>query len=356
MENTIEINSNEKTKKVKKDKLHKSVSYAKWGIIFVLPFFIAYFAFTLYPQIKTFYYSFFEYYRSGLREIGPKFVGLDNYIALFTPGETGSIMVLKALGNTVVMWLLGAVFQLVLSLILALFFTSTRLNIRCAGFFKSVFYMPNLIMASAFAFLFYAVFNTIGPVNQILQALGITNENIDFISTYTWSSRSLIAFMNFLMWFGNTTILLMAGIMGIDESLFESARMDGASSTRVFFDITLPLLKPILVYVLITSMIGILFFALILKFLDLSNAAILIVNQIIKIISTLLCCVYYFSKIKSKSWFGVILGLIYFLSTFCIFSLLGKSFIFDVNFLYNLFFSMIIGLICAFIVKGVKQL
>ena len=256
MENTIEINSNEKTKKVKKDKLHKSVSYAKWGIIFVLPFFIAYFAFTLYPQIKTFYYSFFEYYRSGLREIGPKFVGLDNYIALFTPGETGSIMVLKALANTVVMWLLGAVFQLVLSLILALFFTSTRLNIRCAGFFKSVFYMPNLIMASAFAFLFYAVFNTIGPVNQILQALGITNENIDFISTYTWSSRSLIAFMNFLMWFGNTTILLMAGIMGIDESLFESARMDGASSTRVFFDITLPLLKPILVYVLITSMIG----------------------------------------------------------------------------------------------------
>jgi multiple sugar transport system permease protein len=59
-----------------------------------------------------------------------------------------------------------------------------------------------------------------------------------------------------MLWFGNTTILLMAGIMGIDESLFESARMDGASSNRVFFDITLPLLKPILVYVLITSMIG----------------------------------------------------------------------------------------------------
>ena len=116
--------------------------------------------------------------------------------------------------------------------------------------------MPNLIMASAFSFLFYAIFNTVGPVNQILQALGWTTENIDFISTYTWSTRGLVAFMNFLMWFGNTTILLMAGIMGIDESLFESARVDGASSTRVFFDITLPLLKPIIVYVLITSMIG----------------------------------------------------------------------------------------------------
>ena len=62
--------------------------------------------------------------------------------------------------------------------------------------------------------------------------------------------------MNFLMWFGNTTIVLMAGIMGIDESLFESARIDGASSGHVFKDITLPLLRPILVYAAITSLIG----------------------------------------------------------------------------------------------------
>ena len=94
------------------------------------------------------------------------------------------------------------------------------------------------------------------PINQILQGLGWTTKNIDFITGYEWSARGLVATMNFLMWFGNTTILLMAGIMGIDESLFESARVDGASSTRVFFDITLPLLKPILVYVVITSMIG----------------------------------------------------------------------------------------------------
>nr|WP_330408994.1 sugar ABC transporter permease [Roseburia inulinivorans] len=62
--------------------------------------------------------------------------------------------------------------------------------------------------------------------------------------------------MNCLMWFGNTTILLMAGMMGIDTSLFEAAEVDGATSTQVFFRITLPLLRPILVYVLITSLIG----------------------------------------------------------------------------------------------------
>ena len=62
--------------------------------------------------------------------------------------------------------------------------------------------------------------------------------------------------MNFLMWFGNTTILLMAVMMGIDTSLFEAAEADGATSTQVFFKITLPLLRPILVYVVITSLIG----------------------------------------------------------------------------------------------------
>ena len=62
--------------------------------------------------------------------------------------------------------------------------------------------------------------------------------------------------MNLIMWFGNTTILLMAGMMGIDTSLFEAAQVDGATSKQVFFRITLPLLRPILVYTLITSLIG----------------------------------------------------------------------------------------------------
>jgi multiple sugar transport system permease protein len=247
MENTMD----KKLVKVK----NKSVSYAKWGYIFIIPFFLAYLIFTLYPQIKTIIFSFQEYWYEGVVPHGPAFNNFENYKDLFTANE-GEIMILKCLGNTIIMWVMGAVIQFLFSILLALFFTSSRLNLKCTGFFKSVFYMPNLIMAAAFAFLFYAIFNSIGPVNQILQGLGWTTENIDFITGNKWSARSLVAAMNLLMWFGNTTILLMAGIMGIDESLFESARVDGASSNRVFFDITLPLLKPILVYVIITSMIG----------------------------------------------------------------------------------------------------
>ena len=85
--------------------------------------------------------------------------------------------------------------------------------------------------------------------------IGFISEPYKFLS-HTGSARGLIALMNCLMWFGNTTILLMAGMMGIDTSLFEAAEVDGATSTQVFFKITLPLLRPILVYVVITSLIG----------------------------------------------------------------------------------------------------
>ena len=110
-------------------------------------------------------------------------------------------------------------------------------------------------MASAFSMLFFCLFSEGGPINSILMDLGILSQPFKFFSN-TWGTRGLVAFMNFIMWFGNTTILLMAGMMGIDTSLFEAAEVDGATSTQVFFKITLPLLRPILIYVLITSLIG----------------------------------------------------------------------------------------------------
>ena len=231
------------------------VSYAKWGYIFILPFFITYFIFTLTPQIMTIYNSFFENYRNGLKQIGPNFVGLRNYVALFTPDKSGTIGMLKYFGNTLILWVMGAVPQIVIALLLAVFFTSYRLNIKGQQFFKTVIYMPNLIMAAAFSMLFFTLFSTVGPVNQILLAHGIVEKSVNFLGLKI-SVRILISLMNFLMWFGNTTILLMAGIQGIDQNMFEAAEIDGANSLQVFFRVTLPLLAPILVYTIITAMIG----------------------------------------------------------------------------------------------------
>lgn len=236
-------------------KKKRGVSYAKWGYIFIAPFFIAYLLFHLAPQIFTIYNSFFENYREGLTQIGPNFVGLQNYIKLFTPDKSGTIDIIKYAWNTIVLWLGGAIPQIIVALLLALFFTSYRLNIKGQQFFKTVIYMPNLIMASAFSMLFFALFSNVGPINQIIIHLGWSDVPIEFFAMKI-TVRSLICIMNFLMWFGNTTIVLMAGIMGIDQCLFEAANIDGANSVQIFFRVTLPLLRPILVYTIITAMIG----------------------------------------------------------------------------------------------------
>ena len=236
-------------------KHRKSVSYAKWAYIFITPFFISYILFTLIPQFLTVYNSFFENYRNGLEQVGPNFVGLGNYIKLLTPDKSGTIDFLRYLGNSLAMWIAGAVPQFLIALLLAVLFTSSRLNLKGQGIAKTIIYMPNLIMASAFSMLVFSLFSNVGPVNKFLIEAGILKEYYNFFATKI-SVRTIIACMNFIMWFGNTTIVLMAGIMGIDQSLFESANLDGANSLHVFFDITLPLLMPILSYALITSMIG----------------------------------------------------------------------------------------------------
>ena len=118
------------------------ISYAKWGYIFIAPFFIAYICCTLIPQLMTFYNSLFMNYRDGLMQVGPKFVGLDNFVKLFSPDNTGNIGILKYFCNTMILWIMGAVPQFVIAMLLAVFFTSYRLNIRGQHFFKTVIYMP----------------------------------------------------------------------------------------------------------------------------------------------------------------------------------------------------------------------
>lgn len=222
----------------------------KWGYIFLIPFFVVFVIFQLIPLITTIYNSFFENYMSGLTQVGLNFIGFENFAKLFQSGD-----LMKYFNNTMIMWILGAVPQIIVSLLLAAWFTDPSLRLKCQQFFKTVIYLPNLIMAAAFAMLFFALFADSGPINSMLMQIGIISEPYKFMS-HVWTVRGLIAFMNFLMWFGNTTILLMAGMMGIDPALFEAAEVDGATSGQVFWKITLPLLRPILVYVIITSLIG----------------------------------------------------------------------------------------------------
>ncbi len=235
----------------------KSISYAKWGYIFLIPFFVVYCIFALVPLVQTFYYSFIEYYvDTGTVSIfNPDGNIVDNGFcgfANFKEAVTGKGHFFSCLGNTVILWLIGFIPQIFFSLLLAVWFTDIRLKLKAQGFFKTVIYLPNIVMASALGLLFYSLFINNGPLDSVLGGLTDKPSLMDTI----WGARGIAGFINFMMWYGNTTILLMAAIMGIDTSLYESAQIDGATPTQTFWKITIPLIKPILAFVLITSMIG----------------------------------------------------------------------------------------------------
>ena len=143
-------------------KKSKVVSYNKWGYIFLIPFVVIYLVFQMIPLFSTIYNSFFENYRSGLKQIGPNFVGLQNFATIITNGDLPTY-----LKNTLIMWILGFVPQILLSLLLGAWFTDPSLRLKAQGFFKTVIYLPNLIMASAFAMLFFTLFSNSGPINSI---------------------------------------------------------------------------------------------------------------------------------------------------------------------------------------------
>lgn len=235
-----------------KSKKGNIVRYNRWGYFFLIPFAVVFIIFQLIPLCSTIYNSFFKHFFDGIMEIGPEPVGLDNYVSMFKNGNIWTYF-----GNTMIMWIMGFIPQILVSLLLASWFANPSLKLKGKAFFQTVIYLPNLIMASAFAMLFFALFSKVGPINGMLQSMGVVAEGspYDFLG-HTGSARTLVAFMNFLMWFGNTTILLLAGMLGIDTSLYEAAEVDGATSNQVFFRITLPILRPILVYVMITSLIG----------------------------------------------------------------------------------------------------
>lgn len=236
----------------------KSISYAKYGYMFIAPFFIVYCIFQLWPLINTFRLSFY-----GNGKTLETFVGLKNFQNILFGSET-SIPAqaiheefFNYFQNTIIIWLGNFVPQIILSLLLAVWFTDAKLKIPGKGFFKVIMYMPNIITAASVSALFLVLFGDgkYGAINSLLLSKEVITEPIRFITDKT-NSRILVMFIQTWMWFGNTMIMLMSGIMGINPSLFEAANIDGANSFQIFRKVTLPLLRPIMVYTLITSMIG----------------------------------------------------------------------------------------------------
>ncbi|MBN2443119.1 MAG: sugar ABC transporter permease [Spirochaetales bacterium] len=230
---------------------HKSVSYAKYGYIFSIPFVLVFLIFYLYPVFYTITIGFTDLKGIGKTDFNilPDILG--NFKLII---DNPSFI--KSLGNTLIIWIINFIPQIGLALLLAAWFTSRRFKTRGQGAFKVLFYMPNIITAATIAILFNVLFGyPKGPVNDLLVSFGIIESPFYYLQDVT-SSRLIIAFIQFWMWYGNTMLILIGGVMGISPALFEAAEIDGATATQTFFRITLPSLRTIILYVLVTSLIG----------------------------------------------------------------------------------------------------
>ena len=219
-----------------------------YGYLFIAPFFIVFILLQLYPIIYTFYLSF-----TNLSSANPggEWVGWANYARLLTDQFFH-----KSIVNTWRIWIMNFIPQLIFAVMLAAILTRAR--IRGASIFRGIYFLPNLVTAASVGILFNVMLGwQSGTINQILVALGIIDEanKIHFLASGAWTS-TFVSLILWWMWFGHSMILFMAAMVAVPQEYYDAAAVDGAGAWQSFWKITLPLIRPIMIYVLVTSLIG----------------------------------------------------------------------------------------------------
>ena len=171
---------------------HKVISYAKYGYLFILPFFLVYAFFMIYPLVNTAILSL-----KGNGDSREVFVGLENYRALIVGGSDNlgahQAQFWGSMGRTLILWAGNFIVQIVLSLLLAVWFSDVRIKVRGAGFFKVAMYMPNIITAASVASMCVLLFagQEQNAINSILLKMGVLDKAFDFIDS-VWASRVIV--------------------------------------------------------------------------------------------------------------------------------------------------------------------
>lgn len=259
-----------KTGSGNRERRHLSLEKGHVAYIMIAPFVIVFCIFSLYTVLYTLYIGFTNL--NVLKPTQAKFVGLDNFERFFKGFlpkdlswesikesfnyQTFSVQK-KSIVNTWKIWLVNYIPQLSIAMLLSVWFSSSFLKIKLIGFWRSILYMPNLLMPATVGFVFFKIFqDKLAPANQFLVGMtGIWEKPFEFMLDKNFS-QMLVSFIQWWMWYGNTIVILVAGMSTISVSLYESAMIDGAGGMKMFRYITLPSLRPILVFTLVTSLVG----------------------------------------------------------------------------------------------------
>ncbi len=236
-----------KTTELKPDKVGSLFDNVH-GYLFIAPFFITFLIFGLYPILNTFFMSFTDY-NGGINP--GKFIGLENYRRVFSDP-----FVMTGLKNTVLIWGLNIVTQIGLAFLLLMIFTDIKYKVKGLKGFRVIFYLPALVAATSVALIFGSMLNTnTGIINRFLLNIGLIEAPVAWLETavYARTSTSLIQTW---MTFGGTFLFFMAAAQAVNKELYEVASIDGAGRFRILTSVTIPSIKPILIYIGITSLIG----------------------------------------------------------------------------------------------------
>ena len=235
-------------------KKKKAYDYARFGYIFSLPFVLAWLIFQLYPIVYTLILGFTDLRGAGNSDWVSVILWkepLKNFITVL-----GNKSFKQAFINPLIIWGCNFVPQILLALLITAWFTNRRSTIKAQGFYKVMFYLPNIITQATVAMLFAQLFMyPKGVINDLLISLGIFAKPVEMMRNAN-TTRGVVIFIQTWMWYGYTAIVLISGVLGISPELFEAAEVDGANQWQTFFRVTLPSIKTILLFTLVTSLIG----------------------------------------------------------------------------------------------------
>jgi cellobiose transport system permease protein len=216
----------------------------RYGALYaaVSPFYLLFAVFGLFPIAFSIYLSFTSW--DGIGEM--KGVGLENYKYLLTDARFWD-----ALGNTLVIWVLSTVPMLFLALVLAY---ALHRSVRFKGFYRVAYFIPNVTSMVAMTMVFGSIFsNNFGLINVFLKSVGI--DQVQWLST-EWGIQVAIASISSWRWVGYNAIIFLAGLQAISNDVYEAAKIDGANASQTFFRITVPLMRPVILFTVVTSTIG----------------------------------------------------------------------------------------------------
>lgn len=220
----------------------RTTRWQRWsGLLFITPWLITFLWFTLGPFIASIYLSFTNYRFIGL----PSWVGLDNYVRLFTDDAKFIRSIINTLYYTAVH---------VPGIMIMAFFVAILLNQKVKGqpIYRTAFYLPSVTAGVATAYLWILLLQPNGLVNQFLGLVGIDGPN--WLTSSTWAMPALIL-MSF--WgLGTTMIIYLAALQGIPQHLYEAASVDGAGVIRKMWHVTVPMMTPAIFLTAVLQIIG----------------------------------------------------------------------------------------------------